>query len=194
MTMSVLAVSAPDRVTVVGIDMSLTATGCATISDHELGLVTRVSTVTSAGRRGDNPAQRARRLRQLADDVLDPLGRPDLVVVEGPSIMSKGGSNWDRAGLWWLVVDALIAADIPVAIAAPTVVKKFAAGKGNADKAAVAANMTRLWPDVEPLNDNEFDALALATMGAAHLGIAVPTRAHHADALLKVEWPHGGAR
>jgi hypothetical protein len=76
-----------------------------------------------------------------------------------------------------------------VAVAPPTVVKKWAAGKGSADKAAVAAGVTRLWPDVEPGNDNEFDALAMATMGAQRLGLTVPSRAHHAACLEKVEWP-----
>ena len=103
--------------------------------------------------------------------------------------MSRGGSNWDRAWLWGRTVDRLLAISVPVAVAPPTVVKKWAADKGSADKAAVAAAMTRLWPGVHPGNDNEFDALALATMGAQRLALDVPSRAHHAAALEKVEWP-----
>jgi crossover junction endodeoxyribonuclease RuvC len=78
---------------------------------------------------------------------------------------------------------------VPVAVAPPTVVKKWAAGKGNADKAAVAVGVSRLWPAVEARNDNEWDALALMTMGAQWLGWDVPSRAHHAGCLTKVAWP-----
>lgn len=171
---------------VVGLDLSLTAIGQAVIGT-DIG--PRTFTHGSLGRRADSVVQRRQRLRDLADSILDNMGAAvALVVVEGPSVMSRGGSNWDRAGLWWLVVEPL-AGRYPIAVAAPTVVKKWAAGKGTADKAAVAAGVTRLWPEVEPANDNEFDALALATMGAQKLGLAVPSRAHHADALLKVEWP-----
>jgi hypothetical protein len=42
---------------------------------------------------------------------------------------------------------------------------------------------------VDAANDNEWDALALATMGAQWLGRATPSRAHHAAALAGAEWP-----
>lgn len=176
---------------VIGLDISMTGTGLALINSGIPGAY--IVTLSSSGRRGDTLQQRSTRLSGLAEDVRTSVGRPDLVVVEGPAIMAKGGSNWDRAGLWWLIVEPMLAAGIPVAVAAPTVVKKFAAGKGNADKAAVAVGMARLWPDVNARNDNEWDALALATMGAQQLGLPVATRAHHAETLVKVAWPEAVA-
>jgi Holliday junction resolvasome RuvABC endonuclease subunit len=168
--------------------LSLTGTGIATIRDGVVG----TETITSKGRRADSLDQRNRRLRDLMMDILDRCDNADLVVVEGPSVMSKGGSNWDRAGLWWLTVSRLWVRDVPVAVAAPTVVKKFAAGKGNADKAAVAVGMARLWPEVECDTDNAWDGLALASMGAQRLGMDVPSRAHHAGVLVSVAWPDFG--
>jgi crossover junction endodeoxyribonuclease RuvC len=175
---------------VAGLDLSLTATGMALI-EFVPEPVPSVWTVESSGHRNDSLAQRAGRLLKLAVNVHESIDFEsiDLIVVEGPAVMAKGGSNWDRAGLWWLVLDPLLEAGVLVAVAAPTVVKKWAAGKGTADKAAVAVGVSRLWPDVDGQNDNEWDALALATMGAQHLGLPVPSRAHHADALAKVEWP-----
>lgn len=171
---------------VIGIDLSLTATGVAIVGDAS----PYTTTFPSFGHRGDSLTQRAERLRSIVVRVRQRLvSSTALVVLEGPSVMSKGGSNWDRAGLWWWVAAELTGLSYPVAVAPPTVVKKWAAGKGNADKAAVAAGVTRLWPDVEPGNDNEFDALAMATMGAQRLGLQVPSRAHHAACLEKVEWP-----
>jgi crossover junction endodeoxyribonuclease RuvC len=173
---------------VIGLDLSLTATGVAIIHSAALPGAS-VFTLASTGRRDATLAERQKRLTGLAEDILTAVGRPDLVVVEGPAIMAKHGSNWDRAGLWWLVLSPIIEVGIPVAVAAPMTVKKFAAGKGNADKATVAVGVARLWPDVHANNDNEWDALTLATMGAQHIGLDVPTRAHHAETLTKVAWP-----
>lgn len=181
--------------TVVGLDLSLTSTGVAVFSarngagwpvdtvDHQ--------TIRSSGKRADTLIDRHHRLTNLIGEIVALSATADLVVVEGPSIMSKGGSNWDRAGLWWGVVNVLHDGGIPVAVAAPTVVKKFAAGKGNADKAAVAVGierLLRLW-HLDCANDNEFDAVALALMGCQRLGFDVESRAHQAACLESVEWP-----
>jgi Holliday junction resolvasome RuvABC endonuclease subunit len=72
-------------------------------------------------------------------------------------------------------------------------VKKFAADKGSADKAAVAAGMVRLWGErVEPGNDNEFDALALATLGAVHVArrqLPVRVLERHLEVVTSIGWP-----
>lgn len=173
---------------VLGLDLSLTGTGLAAVTSD--GGFT-VTTVDSTGRRGDTLADRDRRLADLARRIglfIQNWDTYTLAVLEGPAIMAKGGSNWDRAGLWWLVIQMID--PNRTAVAAPTTVKKWAAGKGNADKAAVAGGVTRLWPEFECGSDNEADALTLASMGAQRLGMNLfPKRAHHSDALLKVEWP-----
>lgn len=173
---------------VLGLDLSLTGTGLAAVtSDGGFTVITEGST----GKRGDTLADRDRRLADLARRIglfVQDWDDYAIAVIEGPSVMSQGGSNWDRAGLWWLVVQQLDPAR--TAVAAPSTVKKWSAGKGSADKAAVAGGVTRLWPEFECANDNEADALALASMGAQRLGMQLfPKRAHHSDALLKVEWP-----
>jgi Holliday junction resolvasome RuvABC endonuclease subunit len=174
---------------VLGIDMSLTGTGLAAVTSD--GGFT-VTTEGSTGKRGDTLADRDRRLADLARRIglfVENWDDYTLAVIEGPAIMAKGGSNWDRAGLWWLTVYTALD-PARTAVAAPTTVKKWAAGKGSADKAAVAGGVTRLWPEFECGSDNEADALALASMGAQRLGWRLfPKRAHHSDALLKVEWP-----
>ena len=173
--------------TVLGIDVSLTATGLAAVTSDGF----TVTTVGSVGKRGDSLAARERRIDRLVRDISQFIENwPDfeLAVIEGPSIMSKGGSNWDRAWLWGEVVQAL--GGEYTAVAAPATVKRWAAGKGNADKAAVAVGVARLWPQFECGSDNEADALALASMGAQRLRMNLfPKRAHHWDCLSKVEWP-----
>jgi crossover junction endodeoxyribonuclease RuvC len=182
---------------VVGLDLSLTSTGVAVFSAHNgAGWpidTTDYRTIGSKGKRGDSVQQRRGRINAIVREIRDLAESADLAVVEGPSIMSKGGSNWDRAGLWWGVVDTLGDDGIPVAVAAPTVVKKFATGRGNADKAAVAASLARLlhlWPDFnDGMSNDLWDAVALALMGAQRLGFDVEYRAHQAAVLESVEWP-----
>lgn len=169
---------------VVGVDLSLTGTGIVIIDSR---CAPGLHTFGSTGKRADDLPTRSYRLRTIANHVMTHAHDADLVMLEGPAITRQGGSNWDRAGLWWLVVDNLDTRKIVVI--PPTQVKSFAAGKGNADKAAVAVGMARLWGDVTAANDNEWDALALATMGAQHLGLDVPSRGHHAGVLAKVSWP-----
>lgn len=179
----------------VGIDLSLAGTGLASVETTNTGLEYRHTTIKSTGHTSDTLRQRRERLFGIVAAVSRYAMNADLVIVEGPSFMSKGGSNWDRAGLWWGVVDMLMLDQHTVAIAPPTVVKKFAAGKGSADKPAVAVGVARLWGEgCQCANDNEWDALALATMGAQRLGIdGVPTRAHHAATLESVAWDTEGA-
>ncbi|WP_367139786.1 MULTISPECIES: hypothetical protein, partial [Streptomyces] len=92
---------------VAGLDISLTGTGIATV-----GGTTRVPT---RGHRKDSLAARRNRLKLIADVVVTEVGDVDLAAVEGPvSYSQPGGSTWDRAGLWWQIVDRLIGRNIPV--------------------------------------------------------------------------------
>lgn len=172
---------------IVGIDLSLTSTGCATITPAGRA---GTWTLQSAGHRGDNLATRSTRLADLAGRIVRGLpGRPELVVLEAPSYGSTGASSWDRAGLWWLLVTKLHRLDVPVALCAPATRAKYATGSGRADKAAVAAAAARLFPDVAIDNSDEADALVLAHMGAVHEAYPVEHLARHREALKPVQWP-----
>lgn len=178
---------------VLGIDPSLTGTGVAALdttyvdNGHPLY---KVQTIRSVGHKGDSLRARNDRLRRIVDRVTQLALNADLIVIEAPAFSKNTGSMWDRAGLWWSIVDTLLLDQHQIAIAPPTVVKKFAANKGNAGKDLVAVGMARLWgEDCQCANDNEWDALTMATMAGQRLGIpGVPTRAHHAPALGGVAW------
>jgi crossover junction endodeoxyribonuclease RuvC len=197
---------------VVGLDLSLTASGIATIrrdgdtydeaaptqkpgqgdlllGTAESAAAAEVRTITSKGKRADSLSDRHRRLNRIGVEAYEAAFGAQLVVVEGPSVMSQGGSNWDRAGLWWRVIGNLLHGDTPIAIVAPTQIKKFATGRGTADKTAVAVAMARMWPGVNAADDNQWDALTLAHIGAARLGYDVPQRAHHPAVLAAITWP-----
>lgn len=145
------------------------------------------STVTSKGKRAASLVDRHARLTELGDDILHHAAMCDLVVIEGPFTGPKGGSPIDRHALFWFVAGGLIRREVSVAVVAPTSLKLAIAGKGNADKAALAVALMRLWPDVDVTSSDVSDAAGLAHLGAVWLGMDVPTLERHRT--VKAEWP-----
>lgn len=179
---------------VIGLDVSLTGTGIADITiDATNDTHITTHTVTSSGRKGATLTDRISRIRKLRNAICDRIVIADLIVVEAPAFASSTGQVWDRAGLWHHVMAVVDTRGIPYVEVAPQKPKKFATGKGNADKTAVAAGITKLWGDrANPGNDNEFDALTLATMGAIHAcGRALPITIleRHREVVAGIEWP-----
>lgn len=182
---------------VVGIDLSLASTGVATIRwapDEHPTITAETETITTKGKRADTLLDRNARLQSITDQIRAHLTlNTTLVVIESGAFASVGGSNWDRAGLWWRVIDTVWryvdGGGSAIATIAPTSLKKWATDRGNADKSDVAVAMARLWPDVDAPSNDAWDALGLAHMGAQHLGWPVPVRAHHGAARAKGAWP-----
>ncbi len=164
-----------------GLDLSLTGAGIAGAG--------WARTLGSKGKRTDTYAMRRVRLHRLADRILDTVGPCDLAVVEGPSYGSRGAGTWDRAGLWWLVVDRLAARDIPVAVVTPSARAKYATGDGRAGKQAVVEAVGPRY-GVALRDDNQADAYVLLAMGHDWLDESladVPKK--NRQALARVEWP-----
>lgn len=163
---------------VVGLDLSITATGVA----HADG---SWSTIGPNAKLGD------RRLRAIVDHVdralTDAPGMGDLVVIEGPVVRSSA------AVVIGMVHGAvrlrLIDLGIPYVLVTPATLKKFATGKGNADKTAMAMAAYKR-AGVEFDDDNQCDAWWLRVAGLTALGeppFDLP--AAQVAALEKVEWP-----
>lgn len=170
---------APYRVA--GLDISLTGTAVAT-----LGGTTRIPTT---GRRADDLTTRHRRLTGITRATLEAVGDVDLAVIEGPSHHSIGGSVWDRAGVWWLIVDGLLDRDIPVAVMPPTCRAKYATGSGAAGKTAVVEAVARVY-GVQAATDDEADAIVLRAAGLAWLGYPLADLPDHYRAGLDgCAWP-----
>lgn len=157
---------------VVGIDLSLTSTGLA-LADG--------TTHTIRTGPGDHLADQHNRLRHIVDEIERLTGAgyylaPSLAVVEGPSYGSSGAGTWDRAGLWWLLIDHLLTRAVPVAVVPPAVLKRYATGRGKATKADMrVALLTRT--GIDERDDNRVDAWWLRAAGLDILGhpiVALP--------------------
>lgn len=186
--------------TVIGLDLSLTATGLAEVQDGEVVTTYRVK---SAGKKDDDLEARGKRLKRLSDEIMEWVlegDDPDLVVIESPAYGAKFGSPHDRSGLWWSIVSRLMAEGFPIATVAPMSRAKYGTGRGNARKPDVLeAVRVNYGPFVaSPYgipDDNVADAVLLAAMGARIIGEPVecegdlPTT--HLSALDKVALPFG---
>ncbi|WP_062214742.1 hypothetical protein [Streptomyces sp. NBRC 109706] len=174
------------RPQVVGLDLSLTATGIA-YRDGTTG------TVKTKTRDGD------RRLLQIEEAVQIALGGelalalgpgPDLVVLEDLPTHAKA------AGIVGMVHGAvrtlLCRLDIPYAVITPATLKAFATGRGNGDKAAMAIAAYKRG-GVEFTDDNQCDAWWLRAAGLEHLGVPmVELPAAQRARLERVGWPEVG--
>lgn len=170
----------PGSMRICGLDLSLTSTGFARIAGgHAV-----VARLQPGKRKGHD------RLQYLLGEILDRCDDAALVVIEGPSYGSTGGREHERGGLWWMVAHALWLRRVPYCVIPPAVLKKFAAGSGNASKDLVLASVIRRYPAVPVDGNDTADALALAAAGAHWYGCPlaqVPLL--QSAALSKAEWP-----
>ena len=169
---------------VVGVDLSLTATGIATAEGTR--------TIPSSGKAGAPLRVRHARLDAIAlavSNIVEQAPTASLIVIEAPAFSRTTGHQHDRSGLWWLLVAQLLDRGHLVAEVAPTARAKFATGKGNAGKAAVVSAVTHRYGR-EFADDNHSDAFVLRAMGLHRYGqpLATVPQAHTA-ALDSVAWP-----
>lgn len=173
---------------VVGLDLSLTATGVARWGPDGLALQ------TFGCQDGETGLMRLRKMRQ---GVTVRTRGARLVVIEalppgGRLAPGKTAYVNERAAFYWMVLDRLYELGIPVAEVQPPQLKGYALGVGGgskATKAAVIAAVVRRY-DASPHDDNQADACVLAAMGRHHLGDPpAPVPKLHANWLTAVKWP-----
>lgn len=161
---------------IVGLDMSLRATGFC----YPDG---RTETLSSKHRGME-------RLLDICDAVVDRLGdvgESALVVIEDYAF-SRGGHAHEIGELGGIVKYALMQCAQPYVLVGPSSLKKFATGKGNANKIAMAVAAAKLGQEFS--DDNQCDAWWLHTMARYRYGTAdVVTSAYRDEAVSKIAWP-----
>ncbi|MED1666097.1 hypothetical protein [Brevibacillus laterosporus] len=138
----------------VGLDLS-TKTGFVRLNEQG-----NVLEEVEIEHKGDGPEPMA----ILIDDVVERIRPGDHVTIEGFGFSSMQGIQ--LGGIGWGVRIALWRKGIWYYEAAPTQVKKFATGKGNGDKAAVAVGIFEKF-GFKHSSDNVRDAYVLAQIGRA---------------------------
>lgn len=144
---------------ILGLDLSLTCTGWATLDT----LTGRHTTGTLEVRTRD-PYHRLRHLRTAVGSLLSATP-PDVVTVEGYSYGSTGAAVTRLAELGAIIRVHLLDTRHPFHDVPPATLKRYATGKGNAPKTAVFAAAIRRLAYTGTSTD-EADALWLAHLGA----------------------------
>lgn len=167
--------------TVLGLDVSLTATGWCLLRGESSGITDADIVRYPKGVDGD--ARLTRLHRSIAALLATPVG---LVVMED---LPRGAHGAAATGMAQGVVRlALLDAGVRYELVPPASLKAYAAGRGNATKADLRlALFKRTGCDVP--NDNVVDAVWLAAMGSDLLGhplVRVPEA--HRTALGRLGW------
>lgn len=153
---------------VIGLDLSLTSTGWASWdgdAGNDDAAILEAGSFGEAGKRDDTLSMRQRRLIRGVDAVIEVSRYAALAVVEAHSFSGKGGSQHDRSGFWWLVVNELMSFGIPVLEVSPSSLKMYVTGNGAASKETMLLAQDRRFPQVGIKNDDEADALGLVSLG-----------------------------
>lgn len=180
---------------IVGLDLSLSATGVARIRPGADRPIT-LSLVTSSPVPNAKYPHTLDRIRGLASRIIAAIklgAEPDdiiVVVMEGGAFMSTTGHAHTRAGLWWLMYH-LIEKFALVVVVEPSKLKRYITGKGNAPKDLVFSSVVRNYPGIGIVDNNEADALGLASMASRELGYPMEPSVQRCtpSALEGVDWP-----
>lgn len=182
---------------VVGVDLSLTSTGVAQVNPN--GVIDTWLVKSKAPTSGSETLlSRLDRHMGIVSKITDGFSNNHnkFIALEGPALNSRHGKQWDRAGLWWSLVDTLVFAGYHVVEIPPNNRAKYATGKARVDKDVVLASAIKRYPEADITNNNIADAVILAAMAARHLGFPLEDSLPqtHVDALNGVHWNKGAKR
>lgn len=157
--------------TVIGIDASLTGFAVGIGTPSGVGKIEE----WNAKRTGDTIADRVGRLNKHVRPTIELVRtlRPALVLIEGYSFGSQGRGMRDIAELGGVLRAQLVGEQARVVEVSPSSLKKWATGKGNAGKVAVATSLTKRY-GVEFSSDNKADCYALVELGRQVMGWSEP--------------------
>ena len=149
---------------ILGLDLSLTGTGWCISQLEGCLLPTPEWNVVETKGLGDFD-----RLDHILNKILALLTNKPLVILEDFSFASKGHAVFQIGGLGYLVRHALWKLGIPFLVVAPTLLKKFVAGKGNVDKNVILKEVFKRW-QFDTDDDNIADAFVLMQIGRCLAG------------------------
>jgi len=149
-----------DKEYFVGIDPSLSASGLVMINEQgEIVVEKLIKTFT------EHYICIEQRLLDIMESItfLSGVLKLNCVYVEELPYLSKGGAIFERAGLMYMITSFLFSKDIAYSLIKPTTLKKWAVGKGNADKKMMMELSGERW-GINFTDDNICDAYNLAQM------------------------------
>lgn len=168
---------------IAGIDPSLSRTAIVTGD-----LRSSSATILGGPPQGTAIYERFARYKELADDTLKVIGKARWVFIEGYSYGSKGRATVTLGEYGGYLRGMLLARDIEVIEVAPSMLKKFVTGKGNAGKPKFMVTAAKLW-EVDFDGEDEYFAYALFRLGLAYLRHEPPARRWQGDVVATLRQP-----
>jgi Holliday junction resolvasome RuvABC endonuclease subunit len=152
---------------IIGLDLGLVRTGIAIINADGLACW-HIKT--------DASKTLQERIATVADEIMHATPLDCKVLIENHSFGSFGAGVRQLAELAGVVKFQLWRAGIPFALVAPMTLKKWATGTGKKMDKSIILHKVALKTGVEPSNDDEADAVALADFGWHVLNPESPRR------------------
>lgn len=147
-----------------GIDLSLSNTGCIHLKD---GSIVKSQTIKSKPHADKTPITELKRLMHIRDNINTT--NVELAVIEGMAFMARNTTALTQlSGLNYMVREYLFHRNIQYVIVTPTQLKKFVSGKGNCQKDLMLLETYKRY-GVSFSDDNLCDAYGLARIGEALL-------------------------
>ena len=148
---------------IVGLDPSLASFGFASITKNGTELASIKTRKT-----GDGLVDRMDRIELLVDQVFKRCQavRPKMIAIEGYAFGSRNSRSMTALAELGGAIRRDLVSHFPVIEITPSEVKKFATGRGNADKASIRLSIFKRW-EIEAEDDDQADAFVLAKMAEA---------------------------
>lgn len=187
-------------INVVGLDISIQATGAARIRIDNDGQVVGQPFVRHFGEGAPSdptlPVVIARLRRQAArilkfvQEGAEP-GDTTVVAVETVNFASSTAHAHTGGGLWYLAMHYVLRETPHIAGVNVQTLKRYATGSGGGDKTAVIAAVARMFPGQDITNNNDADAAVLLAMTCRELGHPLEPSVQKVTpaALEVVRWP-----
>lgn len=148
----------------VGLDLSLTATGLSVLY-QDIKLDGYRYTLTSPHKGPRRLSEFANHIKLAAEQILAYRPASEVLVCIENYAFSQFGKIVHLGELGGVVKQNLFDAGLSnILVYPPTTLKKFATGKGVAEKGLVMTNVYKRW-DVDTSNNNEADAYVLSRLG-----------------------------
>lgn len=164
-----------------GIDLSLTSPGLAMWNGESVYTKLLSSKPRATGPvvekkggklvRSETYQDKLWRFRRVTADVEMWVPKTATVYIEGPSYGSIGRATNDITANWWNLYSRLYDRGNVVHVIAPSTLKMYATGSGNAAKDKVLAAAIKRYPQIDILNNDVADATVLLAIGLRLAGI-----------------------
>lgn len=154
---------------IIGLDLSLVGTGVIVLKEGKLDCEQLIKSKPLSDKSYTAETRRLMKIRDTIAEIVD-AKKPTLAVIEGMAFSIRSTTALTQlSGLNYMTREMLMTKNVPFIIVAPTSLKKFVTGIGNAQKDVMLLETFKRY-SISFADQNLCDAHGLARCGLALLG------------------------